>query len=146
MFLPCVNKIFTNTSADSHVSGHVNKESVCGYVEKAHSYIQNIYLHIDILWVLDLWGIYWKSFNGTLEVERFAEILKFKIFIKMWICLMLVTLKFYRIISARKTKEKDKYGTSSNIISGDRLDFQHMSKTWDVYIKILLTVEATRLE
>lgn len=59
---------------------------------------------------------------------------------------MLVTLKFYRIISARKTKEKDKYGTSSNIISGDRLDFQHMSKTWDVYIKILLTVEATRLE
>lgn len=44
MFLPCVNKIFTNTSADSHVSGHVNKESVCGYVEKAHSYIQNIYI------------------------------------------------------------------------------------------------------
>lgn len=86
-------------------------------------YIEYIYLYIDILWVLDLWGIYWKFFNGILEVERFVEILKFKIFIKMWICLMLVTLKFYRIISVRKIKEKDKYGISFNIILGDRLDF-----------------------
>lgn len=59
---------------------------------------------------------------------------------------MLVKLKFYRIISTGKTKEKYKYGTNYITISGSRLVFLHMSKTLGIYIRILLTVEATRLE